>query len=238
MICRRCNQEKEPHKTSPHLCIDCVKAENNRVSFLRTQNADWTEIAAEADIDLWERQPAETDYEWSVWLRYRDAYPGKRPSYRGVSEELNTSVDAVKKVGNRWTFPARLQAWSRFMDNKILLKRQEEILTMNQHHVDMAVRLNSKISTAIDNIDPYEVSAKEIGSLIKTATELERKGRLDQVVPGTGIAHTDVNTELKDTEVKDTEVEEILKILGKAGVLGNFGVRQTTTEVVVKGDDA
>lgn len=236
MICKRCNQEGEPHNIDGHLCVPCVKAENSRVSFLRTQNHNWLEVAAEADLQPWERQPAETDHEWNVWLHYRDAYPGKRPSYKGVAEELITTVNAVRKIGSRWTFPARLQAWAKHIDEITLVQRQQEILDMNKQHVDMAVRLNEKISKAIDLIDPFSVSPREISSLIKTATELERKGRMDQVVVGTGIIADD-NPELNKTQIKSDDIGEIMKILSTAGVMGDYGVKQTvTTEVVVKGD--
>lgn len=208
------------------------------MSFYRTQNANWLEIAAEAELQPWERQPAETDHEWAVWLRYRDVYPSKRPSYRQVAEDLTTSVDAVRKIGSRWTFPARLQAWAKYVDELTMVKRQQEILDMNKQHVDMAVRLNEKISKAIDMIDPYSVSPREISSLIKTATELERKGRLDQVVPGTGLNSADENPDLKKGQVKADDMAEIIKILTGAGVLGDYGVKQTvTTEVVVRGDE-
>lgn len=236
--CARCSMEKEPHKHNKHLCEDCVKLENNRVSVLRQQNVNWPDIAAEAGLELWERQPAETDFEWSVWLRYRDAYPGARPSYRQVAEELNTSVGNVKKVGQRWTFPARLQAWARHIDETIMVQREKEILEMNKQHVDMAMRLNQKISKAIDQLDPYAVSPRELSSLIKTATELERKGRLDQEIPGKSLVLGDENPELKEGDIKTSDIGEILKVLGGAGVLGDIGVRKTvTTEVVVRGEE-
>lgn len=96
--CSRCGQEKTPHKTNTHLCEDCVKAENNRVSYYRYHNFNWIDVAKEAELELWERQPAETDREWQIWLAYRDIYPSKRPSYRQVAEQLGTTVSVVKKV--------------------------------------------------------------------------------------------------------------------------------------------
>ena len=236
VVCKRCGQEKEPDKRNPHLCVDCVKAENNRISYYRHHNFNWIDVAKEADLELWERQPAETDREWQIWLAYRDTYPSKRPSYRSVAEQLGTTISAVKKVGARWDFAVRLQAWAKHIDEMILKERQQEILDMNKKHVDMATKLNNKLNTAIDNIDPYSMSPKDIQGLLKLSSELERKARLDQpeiIKP----AIVDDNPELKESPTKTEDLGEVIEILRKANAFGNVGVRQTkTTEIVVRED--
>ncbi|MNI74943.1 hypothetical protein D3C73_1310590 [compost metagenome] len=116
-------------------------------------------------------------------------------------------------------------------------KRQEEIVGMNESHVSMAATLNAKLKTAIDGIQPASLSPKEIQGLMKVATDLERKARLD-TTSVTPVVSDDKNPNLQDTKVPTDNLQEIVAILGAAGVLNNFGIRQTTTtEVVVKGDD-
>lgn len=236
--CPRCSLDKPPNKTNRHLCDDCVKAENNRVSHYRNHNYNWMDVAKEADLDLWERQPSETDHEWNVWLRYRDAYPGKKPSYRSVAEELGTTVGAVRKIGNRWSFPTRIQAWAKYIDNLTLEQRKQEVIHMNERHIRMANAINDKLERAITLIDPTVLSPNEIKGLYKTAMEIERKARLDQPdVTGT-LQVEDDNPNLRKTNIKTDDVSEILQILNSAGALKNAGVRQTvTTEVITKGDD-
>lgn len=237
ITCKRCSLEKPAHKTSRHLCDDCVKAEDNRVSFYRTQNFNWMELAKEIDLEVWERQPNETDLEWSVWLAYRDAYPGRKPSYRQVAEDLTTSINAVRKVGNRWTFPARMQAWAKYVDDLTLKQRTEEIVSMNARHINMADAINSKLEKAIHMIDPSTLSPADIKGLYKTATEIERKARLETPVETGASIGEDENPNLKKTDVKSSDIQEILSVLNGAGLLKNAGVRQTvTTEVVVKDD--
>lgn len=234
MICRRCSVEKEPSKRDAHLCEDCVKAENSRVSYYRQRNYNWIDVAKEADLEIWERQPEETDREYQVWLAYRDAYPSVRPSYRLVAETLGTTINVVSKVAQRWDFPVRLQAWAKHVDAMLLKKREQEILDMNQTHISMAERLNQKLSIAIDKIDPNLLTPKEVQGLMRVATDLERKARLTDV-PKAPTVLDDKNPDLRDVEVPTDSLSEVLKILGAAGVLQNVGVRQTvTTEVVVK----
>lgn len=232
--CRRCGQEKTPHKTNRHLCEDCVKAENNRVSYYRYHNFNWIDIAREAELELWERQPAETDREWQIWLAYRDMYPSTRPSYRQVAEQLGTTVAVVKKIGARWDFPVRLQAWAKYVDNLTLQQRQQEILDMNKKHIEMAQALNEKLTTAINAIDPYELEPKDIKGLLQLSAELERKARLhnpDVLRPELA----DENPNLKESPTKTEDLKEVLDILVKANVFKAIGVKKTTTtEVVVK----
>lgn len=234
--CKRCSLNKPPNKNNRHLCDECVRAENNRISHYRNLNYNWMEVSKEAELELWERQPGETDHEWNVWLHYRDAYPGKKPSYRQVAEEITTSVAAVRKIGNRWSFPTRIQAWAKYIDDLTLKQRQEEVIAMNKRHIDMADAINSKLEAAIMNIDPSTLSPNEIKGLYKTATEIERKARLDQP-DMRGSLVDDENPDLKKTDIKTSDISSILGILQQAGVM-NAGVRQTvTTEVVTRDDD-
>lgn len=236
ITCRRCGQEKAPHNSNPHLCEDCVKAEDSRVAHLRQHNYNWMDVAKEAGLELWERQPGETDREWQVWLMYRDAYPGIKPSYKLVAEQLKTTINVVKKVGQRWNFPARLQVWAKYCDELTLKARQEQIIKMNEKHISMAEKINDKLKTAIDNIDPYALSAKDIQGLFKLATEIERKARLDEPDVWKPAVVDDTNPELKKSPTKTEDLGEVIEILSKAGLLtGQLGIRQTTTtEVVVK----
>lgn len=241
MLCKRCNQDKEAHADHPHLCVDCVKAEDSRLSFYRQHNFNWMDVAKEACIEVWERQPQETDREWQIWLAYRDAYPGIKPSYSIVAKQLGTTINVVKKVGQRWTFVARMQAWAKYVDAITMQQRQKEIVDMNKAHIDMATVLRGKLATAIDLINPEKLAPNEIQGLFKLVTEIERKARVDErcAAEMAIVGVEDENPELKKSPTKTEDISEILAILGKTGVLNgtDVGVRKTTTtEIIVKGE--
>ena len=236
IMCKRCGQEGEPHKTNAHLCETCVKAENNRISYYRAHNYNWLDVAKEAELEIWERQPGETDREYQVWLAYRDAYPGIKPSYRIVAEQLGTTLNVVKKVGQRWSFPARLQAWAKYCDSLTMAQRQKEIVDMNARHIRMANTISEKLEIAIDNINPMALKPKEIQGLFKMSVEIERKARLDD--PDL-LKPVIVDDQVKAKPTKTEDLAEVVDILTKAGLLS--GVRQITetkqiTEVVVHGE--
>lgn len=238
--CPRCGQEKPADARDRHLCVDCARAENNRYSHLRQHQGDWMEVAKDAGIDVWLQQPGETQWEYTVWCAYRDSYPGKKPSYRSVAEQLGTTVGAVSKIAQRWTFQARMQVWMTECDRITMEQRRREILDMNAEHIDMAKRLREKISTAIDLVDPRGLKPGELASLMRMATDLERKAQLDMEIQEDRQREMSVdNPEAKRSPTKQSDLGEVVKILLAAGALGTvtqIGVRETTTREVVARD--
>lgn len=238
--CPRCGQRKPAHHIDKHLCIDCVHAEDTRLTYYRQHQDDWIANAKENGLELWVQQPGETQWEYTVWTAYRDSYPGKKPSYGDVARQLNTTYNSVRKIAQRWSFQPRMQAWMKYCDDLTLQRRRQEILDMNKDHVDMAAMLRSKLSTAIEAIDPLSLKPGEIASLAKLAAEMERKARVDTIAQEELRRDSMVDTEnpdLKKSPTKQSDLSEVVGILLKAGALGDItqiGVRQTnTTEIAL-----
>lgn len=242
VICPKCGQQKIAHHIDKHLCIDCAKAENNRLTYFRQHQDDWINNAKENGLDIWSQQPGETQWEFTIWTAYRDSYPGKKPSYSSVAKQLGTTYNVVKKVAQRWSFPVRMQAWVSYCNTITLAQRRQEILDMNKDHVDMAATIRAKLKSAIDDINPDMLTTKEIVSLAKLASEMERKARLDIIeqeeLRNESMLDTE-NPELKKSPTKQTDLSEVMSILLKTGALGEvstIGIRETTTTQVVVGD--
>lgn len=238
--CPRCGQLKPAHHIDTHLCIECAKAENNRATYFRQHQDDWMANAKDNGLDLWVQQPGETQWEYTVWTAYRDSYPGKKPSFSSVAQQLDTTYNVVKKVAQRWSFHLRMQAWMKYCDDITLLQRRQEILDMNKEHVDMAAKLRQKLSVAIDSIEPAVLKPGEIASLAKLATEMERKARIDTITQEEqrgALMVDNENPSLKKNVTKQSDLSEVVNILLKAGALGDItqiGVKHTqTTEVAL-----
>ena len=240
--CPKCGQMKPRSGRSPHMCVDCEKAENSRVTYYRMHQEDWMQVAKEAGLSLWERQPGETQWEFTVWQAYRDSYPGKRATYMDIARQLNTTYGVVNKIAQRWNFTVRMQHWITECDKITVAQRRQEILDMNKEHIDMAARLRSKLSKAIDQLEPSIIKPSEISSLAKLATDLERKARLDIVEQEElrrGETTEVENPELKKSPTKQNDLSEVVTILLKAGALGDIttiGVKEIKTTQVVVGD--
>lgn len=244
--CPRCGQYKAADSRDKHICVDCAKAENARYTRLRMHQEDWLAKAKEAGIEPWLQQPAETPWEYTIWTAYRDAYPGKKPTYNDIAKQLGTTYNVVKKVAQRWTFPIRMQLWIAECDRITLLQRRTEILNMNAEHISMAQKLRGKLNQAIDMLDPAFIKPSEIGTLAKLASELERKARVDSIAQDELRHDLCVDTEnpdLKKVAPKSNDLSEVVGILLNAGALGDIsqmGIRTTetkTTEIVVKDSD-
>lgn len=240
--CPKCGLTKPQARKSPHMCVDCEKAENSRVTYYRQHQDNWMDVAKEAGLDLWVQQPGETQWEFSIWTAYRDTYPGKRATFTEVAQQMGTTYNVVKKIAQRWSFHVRMQAWIQECDRITLLQRRQEVLDMNKAHVDMAARLREKLSIAIDAVDPLSLKPGEISSLAKLAADMERKARLD-TIDQEALRHDivvgDENPELKKSPTNTGDLSEVVGILLKAGALGNIttiGVKETKTTQVVVGD--
>lgn len=244
--CRKCGLMKPRSLRTPGWCEDCEKAYNSRYTYLRTHGnaASWVEVAKESGLELWERQPGETQLEWTIWQTYRDSYPGSKPSYKAVATKVDTTYDFVRKTAARWTFQVRMQAWIAECDRITMAQRRREVLDMNAAHIAMAEKLRKKLDAAIDNIRPDELKPSDLNSLMKTMADLEKKARVDTITVETQMAESVVdneNPELKQSPTKQGDLGEVVKILLAAGALGEItqiGVRKTeTTEVVMRDAD-
>lgn len=245
ITCRQCGQQKPASARTPHWCKDCEDVYNNRLSYARYHNEGWMDVAKDSGLELYERQPGETQLEWTIWQAYRDSYPGAKPNYRTVAEKVGSTYRYVAQTAQRWDFQVRMQAWIAECDRVTLAQRRQEVLDMNAEHIAMAAKLRDKLNQAIDLIQPSELKPGELNNLLKTVTELEKKARLDTVEQDAKrrelIAAVDgENSDVKVSQTKTSELGEVLNILLSAGALGDItqiGVRQVkteTTEVVMK----
>lgn len=240
ITCVRCSCDKYPHKDNKHLCVDCVNVENSLVSHRRRHNEGWMAEAKMAEIELWERQPRETDREWGIWLCYRDQYPYKKPTYSDVAEQMITSVANVRVIGARWDYSVRMQAWAKFVDILTQEQRQKEILEMNAKHISMAKKLNKKLEMVIEVLNVETVTPAQLGTLMRVATELERKANIDSVVTTHNL------DSLRDQKLgagggvdapkaKKEDLQQIVDILAKAGALEHItGMKKTITTTTVE----
>lgn len=241
ITCRRCGQVALPHYSDKHLCAECVRVENQRYNYFHSANPNWLAVAEMAGVELWERQPEENDREWAVWCAYRDMYPSRKPSYRGAAETLGTTYEVVRKIAKRWHFETRMQAWVKYTDQLTIRQRQQEIVDMNKTHVSMALKLNAKLNTAIDELDPNTLKPNELVNLLKLSTELERKAKLDPTIVNAPVMDDD-NPMLKKSTTPMNDLAEVVAILQHTGALQSamgVGVKKTettVTEVVVMND--
>lgn len=227
-------------RSNKHMCVECERAWHNRMHALRDTNRDWMTIAKQAGLELWERQPGETQWEYEIWQCYRDQYPQQKPSLADVARTLALPRNVVNTVATRWQYVTRLQSWVRSVDIKLVNDRRQAIADMHTAHLDLARKMSEKASEALKYLDASTMSAKDITSMLRTMVDIENKARLDQLQNDEKLAEVNSaaeNPNLKTVESKQSDLGEIIGVLASAGVLGDItriGVKAGHTEVVAE----
>lgn len=180
----------------------------------------WEDLSVELGLALYERQPEETDREWTVWVKYRSYYPMPVPTWSALARELGLSVAFVTNTSRKWNFRSRMISWAKRVDSEDQEKRIVAIREMNEKQLSMAQRLQDKVSQAIDTIDPALLRPSEVVNLGKFSVELERhiKEYKEERV------ETDVSGSAAQSAAppakKAEDLVEVVKILQQAGVAG------------------
>lgn len=238
VICAIERDETDLHEGYINICKHCIKDQNNRKALIRQHNDGWMEIAKDNQIDLWDRQPVETDTEWKIWQAYSGMYPDKKPNYRDVAEIAGCSLSYAQKTGSRWDFNIRMQHYKRHVDELTKQERAVAIKEMNAKHISMAEKLRAKLDSAIDAIDPYALKPSDLNSLMRTMSELERKAHVSESSGDADVAAmVDTSQGGKEIVTKKEDMSEILQILGAAGMLEGKTVGIEKTERVIIKED-
>lgn len=217
--------------------------ENNEVAeygaVAPAQERDWMELSKEYGLAIFERQPEESAVEWQIWTTYRQFYPMRLPKWTELAAECGTTVGTVVKTSQKWSFNVRLQAWARFTDDMMAEDRAKAIQEMNARQLDMACRLQEKIATGIDYIDPMTLKPTELGNLMKLSTELER--RIKIAAPERVQGAVEEAGKARETMTKAADLSSVISILQQAGVLDGKTVgveQQTTTRLLAKDESS
>ena len=242
-ICTVCGHEFEDTEMHPSyidICNTCAIGGRKGNLVVTKTNEDWQKIAETNSIEIYNRQPGETDNEWKIWQTYSGMYPASKPNLRVAANTLNISYSVAKNASSKWDYVVRLQSYKMYIDEQTMEQRRVAALEMSAKHIALANTLYDKVSQAVDLIDPMCLKPGEINNLAKTLTELEHRALFDKDVKAaqewkpkiTGDTGSD-----KPVVTKKNDLAEILGILGQAGALDNkvLGI-ETTTRVIASED--
>lgn len=234
--CKKCGIMTGQSKQNKDYCHDCYATESQNSALAQQMNSNWMDEAKEQGLELFERQPEETDTEWFVWQTYRSYYPLKLPTFKELAERVGCSVASVVRASQRWSYRVRLVAWSQYTDGSIQEKRIAAIQEMNEKQLSMSKTIQEKLKLAIEGIVPEVLKPNEIVNLFKVATELERKvvTYVNDKVESTALESN--SKQLAATKPED--LSEILTILQKTGLLEGktIGIESATRVVLREGE--
>lgn len=88
-------------------------------------------------IDLWERQPGESEEAYGAFVRYRNIPRGER-SQAKVAQELGKTTQLMSRWSSAWHWVTRVMAWDRKQDAVKIEEHWEEIEKMSKRHAAQA----------------------------------------------------------------------------------------------------
>ena len=236
--CAKCGTEYNPSQDNPTLCKKCDLQEKQTTQLFKKTNSSWMEDAKEYGLEIFERQPEETNTDWRIWEQYRNYYPMKLPTWSELAEAAGVSVGTVVKASQRWSYKVRIIDWARYCDAQIQEKRVQTVQEVNNAQGILAKTMLDKVTLAIRSLEPQFMKPNEIVNMAKLATEMQRKTAeyKEETIQQPGIIDK-VSAGQEITKVED--LNEIASILMNAGALGSgskVGIEKTTRIVVSGGD--
>ena len=234
-VCRLEYDISEAHSGYIDICTSCAVGGRKANLVVTKTNEDWQKIAEQNSIEIYLRQPGETDTEWRIWQAYCAMYPQVKPNLRVAAEIADVSYGTARLASSKWEYVVRVQAYKLFVDDQLASLRRDNVVAMANRHVALAAKLQEKLELAVDKINPEYLKPSEINSLLKTMTDLENKVYLDKDIQEVKEWKPNVNGNAgqKAVSTKKSDLSEILSILGTAGVLNKVGIETTTTTRVV-----
>lgn len=143
------------------------------------------------DIEPWERQEGETPRAFEAFAAYRDM--GAERSIRKTSQKLAKNTTTIKEWSVKYNWVKRVAAYDTHLDKEARDRAAAEVKRMTNRHIRIAMQLQEKAITALQQLKPEDLPPKMLLAFIAKATQLERMNRLDEA----GF------NEAKDAQVED-----------------------------------
>lgn len=126
-------------------------------------------------VKAWERQQGESEKAYEAFALYRDM--GSERSLRAVTEQLNKSLTLIARWSSKWNWPERVRQYDNSLEQEAYKKAVKGVAEMQTRHIKTAVLMQKKAVEALDKLNIAELSPKDIISLIKGGSTLERETR-------------------------------------------------------------
>lgn len=196
---------------------------------------DWQSLSRQLGLELYERQPEESDNEWLAWITYREYYPGKLPTMSELARKLHMTVATLMRYSQKWNWKVRMIHWARAMDAEGMSQRRDAIKEMNRQQLELTQTMMNKLTEAMDYLDPAVMKPSEITNMMKFATGLQKEinSYVDEKIDQPAL---DANTVKQSQMTKKEDLSNVAEILASVGLLDGKKIGIKTTEVIIKED--
>jgi hypothetical protein len=125
---------------------------------------------------------------------------------------LGKSDTLIERWGRDWNWRERVRQWDNEIAEKVKESAQKTATEMMQRHIKIAIQLQAKAVTALNQIPADEMTARDVAALMKLGVDMER------ITRGEPTEVTDGRTEVKgrvtiaSDPYSELSVEELRKL--------------------------
>ena len=123
----------------------------------------------------WGKQKGESRQAFEAFVCYRDMGPDR--SQEKVAEKLGKSTQLMSRWSSRWNWVERAGMWDEELDRR---NREEQIKArkdMAERHIREAQLFQQKVLERLREINPSELSPKDMATWFDIAVKVERLSR-------------------------------------------------------------
>jgi hypothetical protein len=131
--------------------------------------SDWDEK------QVWTRRKGESRPAYAAFCLYRDMRETR--SYAEVARKLGKSKTLIERWGIGWLWQNRVDAYDADLESKKLVARNEAITQMAERHAKIAVAVQQKLVSRLQEIEPSELSPSDLIRWFSAAVKIERLSR-------------------------------------------------------------
>ena len=129
-----------------------------------------------SDAKPWERQDGESAKAYQAFCKYLDM--GEKRSIRAVAQQLGKSATLMARWSSTWHWPDRVAEYE--ADRRQAYKKaQNDAEKMAKRHINIALKMQEKALAALNATKPEYIQVRDMITLLREATKLERDSRVD-----------------------------------------------------------
>ena len=130
-----------------------------------------------SDAKPWERQDGESAKAYQAFCKYLDM--GEKRSIRAVAQQLGKSATLMARWSSTWHWPDRVAEYEADLRRLAYKKAQNDAEKMAKRHINIALRMQEKALAALSATKPEYIQVRDMITLLREATKLERDSRVD-----------------------------------------------------------
>lgn len=127
----------------------------------------------------WERQEGEGVKPYEAFLIYLEM--GEKRILQAVADRLHKSYTLIRRWKDAYNWVERCRAWDNYLQREAKKAAVSEVRAMNKRHIQIAIKLQDAAMEALAQKGNEIITEKNLATIVKLATDLERGSREAEV---------------------------------------------------------